>query len=55
MLVRPQPPTPHRTETKKSEADQAVGGGFGDGGFAELEVVLSSIPWSRWTIVNSTV
>ena len=26
-----QPPTPHRTETKKSEANQAEGRGFGDG------------------------
>jgi hypothetical protein len=25
------PPTPHRTETKKAEADQAEGRGFGDG------------------------
>ena len=25
-------PTPHGTETKKAEADQAEGGGFGDGG-----------------------
>jgi hypothetical protein len=24
------PPTPHRTKTEKSEADQAEGGGFGD-------------------------
>jgi hypothetical protein len=31
------PPMPHRTETKKAEADQAEGGGFGDGTNAILK------------------
>jgi hypothetical protein len=29
VSMKPLPP-PHRTETKKAEADQAEGGGFGD-------------------------
>ena len=35
MLSAIPTPTLHRTETKKSEADQAEGGGFGDGGSIE--------------------
>jgi hypothetical protein len=31
MVSMKTPPTPHRTETKKSETEQSEGAGFGDG------------------------
>ena len=45
------PPPPHRSETKKSEADEAAGRGFGDGGGDKLNRIYSlgtepiNTPW----------
>ena len=45
------PPPPHHTETKKSEANQAEGGGFGDGevGYERLSMVgrTTGLPYLR--------
>src|SRR5262245_62509847 len=39
-------PTPprHRTDTEKSEADQAEGGGFGDGGNINVNLIDKELP-----------
>ena len=37
-------PPPHRSETKKSEADAAAGRGFGDGGGDKLNRIYSLGP-----------
>jgi hypothetical protein len=57
------PPTPHRTETKKSETDQAEGGGFGyrrDGGdkchICEIDILSlkQCREWKRYGNALST-
>jgi len=40
--------TPHRTETKKSEANQAEGGGFGYRGWNALLAKVSEAEAAEW-------